>query len=228
MTPERFTRIKAVLNRRQPDLTLLAEDTRKTHNVTALLRTCDATGIYRMHAVNNEGRFPRHRMIEAGSRPWVRTCAHASLEDAVAELRGNGMHLIAAHLSDDAVDYRDVDYTRPTALVVGSELPGLSAAATAIVDQFVAIPMHGMVDSLNVSVATALILYEASRQREAAGMYTHSRLSAEEYSQTLFEWCYPDIARRCRELNVPYPELDDEGYFDSNPINAALQASGGD
>lgn len=226
MNPERFSKIKAVLSSRQPDLTLLAEDTQKPHNVAALLRTCDATGVYRMHAVNPDGVFPRHKMIEAGSRPWVKTRTHLIVDDAVAELRSAGMRLIAAHLSDTAVDYREVDYTQPTALVVGSELPGLSAAAAGQVDQFVMIPMHGMVDSLNVSVATALILYEAARQREAAGLYAHSRLPAVEYDRTLFEWCYPDIARRCREIDSPYPELDDEGYFRDNPFADPAQLSG--
>ena len=226
MTPERFHRIREILTRRQPDLALLAEDTQKTHNVAALLRTCDATGVYRMHAVNPEGHFPRHRMIEWGARPWVRTQAHTDVASAAAELRDAGMQLIAAHLSPDAIDFRDIDYTQPTALVVGSEKPGLSADAARLVDQFVVIPMQGMVDSLNVSVATGLILYEAVRQREEAGMFATSRLPPEEFATTLFEWCYPSVARRCRELNVPYPPLDNDGYFNDNPINAALQASG--
>ena len=226
MTPERFHRIRKILTSRQPDLALLAEDTKKTHNVAALLRTCDATGVYRMHAVNPEGSFPRHRLIESGSRPWVRTRAHTDIQTAVGVLRDEGMQLVAADLSADAVDYREIDYTRPTALIVGSEKPGLSAAAAELVDRFVMIPMHGMVDSLNVSVATALILYEAVRQREQAGMYDASRLPPDEFATTLFEWCYPAVARRCRELRVPYPPLDDDGYFNENPINEALQAAG--
>jgi tRNA (guanosine-2'-O-)-methyltransferase len=90
--------------------------------------------------------------------------------------------------------------------------------AAALADEHVVIPMRGMVDSLNVSVANALILYEAARQREAAGLYDYSRLDPDEYAYTLFEWCYPDIARRCREQRVPYPKLDSDGYFNDNPL----------
>ena len=86
--------------------------------------------------------------------------------------------------------------------------------------------MLGMVESLNVSVAAALILFEAARQREAAGLYQTSRLPEDEYNRTLFEWCYPDIARRCREAGLNYPELDDEGYIISNPFAELDYASG--
>ena len=227
MTPERFRKILAVLNRRQPDLTVLAENVHKTHNIAALTRTCDAVGVYRMHAVSPDGDFERHHMAAAGSEKWVQVRCHATATEAICELRGDGFQICAAHLSDKARDYREIDYTQPTAVVLGSELFGVSDTAAKLADEHILIPMRGMVESLNVSVANALVLYEAARQREAAGLYDKSRLDPEEARLTLFEWCYPEIARRCRNHGVPYPELDEQGYFSDNPLPGGSGHSAG-
>lgn len=223
MTPERFRKIRAVLARRQPDLTVLAENVYKSHNIAALVRTCDAVGVYRLHAVSVGGEFRRHHLIAAGTHKWVRHRLHQDLPGAIGRLRGEGFRILAAHLSPSARDYRDIDYTVPVAIVLGSELAGVSESAAELADEHIRIPMRGMVDSLNVSVANALILYEAARQREAAGLYTSSRLPADEFNRCLFEWCYPDIARRCREHGVAYPELDEDGYFCDNPLPGGKQ-----
>jgi tRNA (guanosine-2'-O-)-methyltransferase len=131
----------------------------------------------------------------------------------VAHLRGEGFTVLAAHLSDRAVDFREVDYTRPLALMMGSELHGVSDEGLESADLHVVIPMQGLVQSLNVSVATALLLFEAQRQRMAAGMYDEPRLSEAELRLRLFEWCYPREAAVFRSRGTPYPELDDEGNW---------------
>jgi tRNA (guanosine-2'-O-)-methyltransferase len=94
----------------------------------------------------------------------------------------------------------------------------LSDAAVAAADDHVAIPMHGLGTSLNVSVAVGVILLEAERQRLAAGFYAQPRLTPEERASTLFEWSYPDIAERCRQLGRPYPPLTADGMLASNPL----------
>ena len=218
MTPERFRKIQQVLRRRQTDLTVLAENVHKSHNIAALIRTCDAVGIYRLHAVSAGGEFPRHHMIAAGTNKWVKTEIHDDVRVAVAALKSDGFTVLAAHLSDGAIDYRDIDYTKPTAVLLGSELTGVSSEAAQLADAHVRIPIHGMVDSLNVSVANALILYEAARQREKSGQYERSRLDSKEFRTTLFEWSYPHIAERCRQQGLPYPELDEDGFFHDNPL----------
>jgi tRNA (guanosine-2'-O-)-methyltransferase len=157
----------------------------------------------------------------------VRNRLHEDLPGAVGRLRDEGFRILAAHLSSSARDYRDIDYTAPVAILLGSELAGVSQSAAELADEHIYIPMRGMVDSLNVSVANALILYEAARQREAAGLYASSRLPEDEFRQRLFEWCYPDIARRCREYGVAYPELDDDGYFCDNPLPGGKQNQAG-
>lgn len=211
MTPERFQRIQSVLQRRQPDLTVLMDNVHKGHNLSAIVRSCDATNIFAVHAVKPSGAIRSHRDITSGSGKWVKTHVHQNTEDAITHLRAQGMQLLAAHLSDAAIDFRQADYTQPTAIILGGELEGVSDLARAEADQHIIIPMGGMVESFNVSVAAALILYEAHRQREAADMYTVSRLEPAMYKRTLFEWTQPTLARFYTRKGITYPELDDNG-----------------
>lgn len=213
MTPARYRKLRRVLDRRQPDLTLLTENVHKSHNISAILRTADAVGIYEAHAISEGGEVPRHHMSSAGSRKWVEVRAHRDLASALRHLRSTGHQILAAHFSDNSVDFREVDYTVPTAILFGSELWGVSDRAADEADRHIVIPMEGMVASLNVSVATALILYEAQRQRQAAGLYDECRLDPALYRRKLFEWCYPEVADQLRRDGRPYPELDENGYL---------------
>ncbi len=218
MTPERFQLLSAALRRRQPDLTVLTDYVHKPHNVAALMRSCDAVGVFEINAVGSGGTFRRARGVSGGSSPWVGVRSHASISTAISELKADGFQVIAAHFSTSSVDYRQPDYTRPTALLLGAELYGVSAEAAALADLHAVLPMRGLVASLNVSVAAALFLYEAARQREAAGQYGESRLPPERFARTLFEWCYPEIATRCQARGVPYPPLTAEGELAANPF----------
>ena len=194
------------------------ENAHKTRNIAALLRTCDAVGVLRMHAVAQSD-IRRHHMVSAGSRKWVPLKRHPTVRGACNALHDQGFRILAAHQSRRAIDFREADYTRPSAILLGGELFGVSAIAAAEADQHITVPMLGMVASLNVSVAGALVLYEAMRQREAAGLYDRSRLDAETHEKLLFEWAYPRVARRCRELGVAYPALDAEGSLIDNPFD---------
>lgn len=211
MTPERYARLTAVLNQRQPDLTVLLDNVHKPHNAAAIVRTADAVGILEVHAVWPTPRLRPNPGRSAGSQRWVRVRTHPNLPDAMAHVKATGHQLVAAHPAPEALDYRELDYTRPTALLLGAELFGVSPAGLEAADALVTIPMHGMVGSLNVSVAAALILFEAERQRRRAGLYDGCRLDPETYRRLLFEWGYPGIADVCRRRGEPYPELDDEG-----------------
>jgi tRNA (guanosine-2'-O-)-methyltransferase len=150
-------------------------------------------------------------MSSGGAGKWVKVCTHRDLNSAISELRGRGMQIAAAHLDDEAVDYREVDFTRPTAVMLGAELEGISPAGLDQTDVNLLVPMAGMVQSLNVSVAAAVILFEARRQRQAAGLYDRRRIDEAVYARTLFEWCHPQVADYCRRKNHPYPALDDNG-----------------
>jgi tRNA (guanosine-2'-O-)-methyltransferase len=218
MTPERFAKLKAALARRQPDLTVFMDAVNKSHNVSAIIRTADAVGIHRLHALSTGASLRRHHMIGGGAVDYVRLTLHSSTADALAALRGEGWRLVAAHAGDDARDYRDVDYTAKVAIMVGAELVGVSQEALAAADERVAIPMRGLGSSLNVSVAAGVMLLEAERQRHAAGLYDSSRLTRAEHDETLFEWCYPEIAERCRRRGRPYPPLTADGRLAANPL----------
>ena len=223
MTPERFLKIKTVLGRRQPDLTVLTDSVHKSHNISAILRTCDAVGIHRVHAVSSGGDLRRHHMISGGSQRWVDVVVHTSSEEATSILKSQGWRLVAAHPEDSAKDYRDIDYTQKVAIIFGSELEGLTPNITKKVDDVIAIPTNGFVASLNVSVAAALILFEARHQRETQGLYDQSRLSCEEFNNTLFEWAYPQIAERCRMRDQPYPALTQDGALRTNPFVSSIK-----
>lgn len=210
--PRRFRRLARVLAARQPDLTVLMEHVHKAHNFSAVLRSCDAVGVYEAHAVLLGGRTPSsRRMSAAGTGRWVGVVSHPTIDAGVAELKQRGFRVLAAHLSERAIDFREVDYTLPTALLLGQERDGVSERARDLADGEIVIPMRGMVTSLNVSVAAALMLYEAQRQRAAAGLYERSRLDPELYRRRLFEWAYPRQAELCRRHGAPYPPLGEDG-----------------
>ena len=217
MTPDRRQRIDTVLANRQPDLTVVAENLHKPRNFSAVVRTCDAVGIAEVHAVYPDGQPPRHWHTAQGAVKWVELKCHANVNSACEGLQESGYQLLAAHLSEQAIDYREVDYTRPTALVMGTELFGVSNEALRHVHQEISIPMLGMSQSLNVSVACAIVLYEAVAQRRAAGLYGHNRLPAAEHERLRFEWLHPVIAEYCRKHGLPYPALDEEGELLSDP-----------
>jgi tRNA (guanosine-2'-O-)-methyltransferase len=213
MTPERFERLKWILARRQHDLTVLMDRVHKPHNFAAVLRTCDAVGVRRAHIVPAPDYRPRSRTAMGASR-YVPVVRHESLAAAIDRSHEAGMQVLAAHPSADAVDYRSIDYTRPTALLLGTELEGLSDEALNAADRLIAVPMEGAVASLNVSVAAAVVLYEAQRQRSAAGRYDAPLPDDDETRRTLFEWSYPRIADLCRRRGVPYPDLEEDGEID--------------
>ena len=211
MNPRRFKRIQEVLARRQPDLTVLMEQVNKPHNFAAILRNCDAVGVLEAHVVPPEKEIRLSNHTSAGTAKWVSVRTHPHVRDAARHLKARGFRILAAHPSPDALDFREVDFTRPVALMVGAELEGISEEGLALAEERVVIPMAGMARSLNVSVATALLLFEAQRQRMEAGMYEESRLPKEEFQRLLFEWCHPELAALLRARNTPYPPLSPEG-----------------
>jgi tRNA (guanosine-2'-O-)-methyltransferase len=189
------------------------ERVNKPHNFSAILRNCDAVGVLRAHVVPPEKEIDLHHHTSGGTTRWVQVQVHGTVEAAGETLKASGFKILAAHPSEGAVDFREVDLTRPVAFMVGAELDGLSESGLSVADEAVQIPMVGMVHSLNVSVATALLLYEALRQRQAAGLYGRSRLPEREYHRILFEAAYPEIAKVLQSRNEPYPRLSPNGEF---------------
>ena len=210
MSPERYQRIRNVLAKRQTDLTVCLENVHKPHNVSAVVRTCDAVGIHRVHTVW-EKKYQLRGATAMGSEQWVRQTNHDNIDEAISQLKRQGMQILVTHLSPTAVGFREVDYTKPTAIIFGQERYGVTDEAIAMADQDIVIPMAGMVQSLNVSVAAALVLYEAQRQRELAGMYDVVHLPEEECQKLLFERGYPRLCKLCKSKGLAYPHIDDMG-----------------
>ncbi|WP_293746641.1 tRNA (guanosine(18)-2'-O)-methyltransferase TrmH [uncultured Paraglaciecola sp.] len=215
MTPERYARIRHFLSLRQPSLTLCLEQLNKPHNVSAIVRSCDAVGVNEIHAVWNEKPHIR-KSTAMGSENWVYTKEHANIEDAVSHLKTKNMQILVTNLSDNAVDFREINYTLPTAIILGQEKHGATQEAVSAADQDIIIPMVGMVQSLNVSVAAALILYEAQRQRQLAGMYNSQQLPEQACQKMLFEAGFPRLREVCDRKGLPYPHIDNKGYIDAD------------
>jgi len=211
MTPVRLVKYKTTLAKRQLDLTIITDQVNKGQNIAALIRTCDAVGVHNAHVVTPKGGFREHKRTARGSQKWVNVVRHDTIDSAIQVAKQQGMQLVSAHFSDQAVDYRELDYTVPTALILGAEMHGVSAKALIASDHQVVIPMLGMVDSFNVSVAAAVILLEAQRQRALSGSYDKPQIRGAPYDQTLFRWSHPKVADFCHQHGLVYPSMDEHG-----------------
>jgi tRNA (guanosine-2'-O-)-methyltransferase len=188
-TARRIDRVRRVLSLRQPDLRVVLESVTNAHNASAALRTCDAAGVLHVHLVNpGPEAWPVNAAISTRSDKWLEIHRHASLADCLAELRKKKIRVAAACLEEDASDYGSLDFTRPTALLFGNESEGVSREALERSDVRLKIPMLGMVQSLNLSVSVGILLYEALRQRRAAGLLDRRRLSPSEYRRLRLKW----------------------------------------
>lgn len=190
-TSRRQERVRSVLERRQPDLTVVLENIHDPHNVSAILRSCDAVGVLRAHAVYTieeppPGAFARQ--TSASAAKWVEVTRHDSIEACYSHLWESGFTILATALGQDSRPLHDWDLTQPTAIVLGNEMRGASAEAVARADGTIEIPMAGMVQSLNVSVAGAVCLYEAYRQRAALGHYAAPKIDAEMLAALQEDW----------------------------------------
>lgn len=211
MTPARFARINRVLDLRQPDLHVVVENVHKPHNLAAIARSCDAVGALNVHAVSKNERMTVSQKAAMGTGKWLVLHHHSRSQDAFSVLKTQNVQLVAVSPTTRACDYRDLDYTIPTALVVGTELDGLRDDTIDACDHQVVIPMQGMVASLNVSVACALVLFEVQRQRQMAGLYAHPSINHEWRAQLLFQMCHPALADYCQRHQLDYPSLDNNG-----------------
>lgn len=187
---ERVARVRRVLSCRQPDLRLVLANIHDPHNVSAILRSCDAFGVMRVHLYYTNEKFPAlgHKS-SASARKWVEAVRHPNAEELVGSLRAEGMQVLGTAFDETARPLPEWDFTKPTAVIFGNEHRGLDPELAALVPDRVYIPMSGMVQSLNVSVAAAITLYEAWRQRSARGMFDSSRLEPEALEALVKEWC---------------------------------------
>ncbi len=211
--PRRFERIKNVLNCRMKNLTVLVEAVNKPHNLSAILRTCDAAGVFEANFISEKDKVKTFNSTAQGSQKWVKLNNHETTISAVSELKKKGFKLYGTTLNEKSTDYRNFDYSENTCFVLGAEKWGLSDQLISKVDESIFIPMSGMVQSLNVSVAASILLFEAIRQRKSKSLLPlkGEGLSTEEYDKTLFEWSYPELASIYRKSGNKYPKINQYG-----------------
>lgn len=191
MTPKRFNKFSYVTGKRQKYLTLVLENIHDPHNVSAIFRSDEAVGVDRIYLIYNTCRFPKiGKTSSASARKWITTEKFDNVKDCFAELKKNRFRIYSTHMSGSKKDKSlyDLDLTKRTALVLGNEHSGVSDDVKELSDKNFLIPMYGMIQSLNVSVAAAVCLYEALRQRTVKGMYERSRYTKKELKDKLTDY----------------------------------------
>ncbi len=193
MTPERKDKLLKVLSKRQPDITVLLENVFDPHNISAVMRTCDAVGVQEIHILNSK--IPRHKKwgtrSSSSAAKWLTVHQFENAEECFSALRKKYSKILTTHLSSDAVSLYEIDMTEPIALVFGNEHSGVSDEIRAMADGNFVIPQVGIIRSLNISVACAVTLYEAFRQKNAAGHYNRDQMDHVMKQQLLEEWSLP-------------------------------------
>jgi tRNA (guanosine-2'-O-)-methyltransferase len=188
-TEKRKQKIISVANARQKSLRIVLENIHDPHNVSAIFRTCDAVGVHKVSLLYTVEKFPRiGKKSSASAFKWVEKDKFRDVEACYNSLREDGFTILASSICEDAVSLFDLDLTKKVAIVLGNEHRGVSEEAVKLADKKFLIPMHGMVQSLNVSVASAVVLYEAFRQRLKKKMYDKSEYSSDEMSELLQSW----------------------------------------
>jgi len=194
MTTERREKLLKVLRQRQAGITVVMENVQDPHNISAVMRTCDAVGIQDIYILTTK--IPRHKKFGAKSSSsaakWLTVHQFEDASLCFEALRKRYDTILTTHLSTDAIGLYEVDFTKNVALVFGNEHSGVSEEVRALADGNFIIPQMGIIQSLNISVACAVSIYEAYRQKHAAGHYAQASLPAHQMEQLLNEWGFEE------------------------------------
>jgi tRNA (guanosine-2'-O-)-methyltransferase len=190
MTPEREDRLFSVLNKRQNDLTVVLENVFDPHNISAVMRTCDAVGIQEIYVLNTK--IPRHKKwgsrSSSSAAKWLSIHQFTDTAECIAALRKNYSTIMATHLGAASVELYEINFAKSIALIFGNEHSGVSEEILSMTDGNFIIPQVGMIRSLNISVACAVTLYEAFRQKNAAHHYKERKLKEPDFNKLWHEW----------------------------------------
>ena len=196
MTPERKEKLTSILRHRQANLAIVMENVQDPHNISAVMRTCDAVGIQHIYILNTK--IPRHKKWGARSSSsaakWLTVHQYDNADECFEELRKRYKKIYTTHLSADAVSLHELNLTEPVALVFGNEHSGVSDEIISMADGNFIIPQVGIIRSLNISVACAVTLYEAFRQKNNAGHYNEPQLKGAQLETLRTEWGFIDEA----------------------------------
>ena len=188
MTEQRYNKLKNVVFQRQKYLTIVLENVHDPHNVSAVLRSCDAVGIDKVYLIYNTNKFPKiGRVSSASAKKWIELTKFSNVDDCFTELRKEKYKIYSTHMSDTGKNKSlyEFDLTKKVAIVFGNEHLGVTEDVKIKSDSNLIIPMYGMIQSLNISVSVAVCLYEALRQRDTKGMYKKSQYTKAELKNKL-------------------------------------------
>lgn len=189
LTPERRKKIGDVAAARQYSMRMIIENVHDPHNVSAIFRTCDSVGIPEVDLIYNVEKFPKiGKKSSASAFKWVKKKRYETVKECYDTLHEQGFKIYASMCTPEAKEFYSLDLTGKVAFVMGNEHRGVTEEAASLADETFFIPMYGFVQSLNVSVAAAVMLYEALRQRKAKGLYDKSELPDEELQKLINEW----------------------------------------
>ncbi|MES1223967.1 MAG: RNA methyltransferase [Bacteroidota bacterium] len=190
MTPERHERLQNVLNKRQGNLTVVLENVFDPHNISAVMRTCDAVGIQDIYVLNTK--IPRHKKwgekSSSSAAKWLTIHEYSNVEECFTALRLKYKLILTTHLAGNSISLYDINFTESTALVFGNEHDGVSEEIRMLADGNFIIPQMGIIRSLNISVACAVSLYEAFRQKHNAGQYDKPSFGKKESEALMSKW----------------------------------------
>lgn len=195
MKETRKERLLSVLHKRQPDLTVVLENVFDPHNVSAVMRSCDAVGIQEIYVLNT--RIPPHKKwgfkSSSSAAKWLSIHQFEDAALCFQALRSKYQRILTTHLTTDTVSLYEIDFTASIALVFGNEQTGVSDETRAMADGNFIIPQMGIIRSLNISVACAVSIFEAMRQKQQAGHYKQPRLPIAQQQQLLNEWGFEQV-----------------------------------
>jgi tRNA (guanosine-2'-O-)-methyltransferase len=203
MTPERQAKFETVLIKRQFNLAVVLENIEDPHNISAVMRTCDAVGIQDIYVVTTS--IPKHPRFgpksSSSAAKWLTIHQFDSVEACIKEIRPLYQTILTTRLSSDAVDLYDIDFAASSiALVFGNEHDGVSEAMQQVADGNFIIPQVGMIQSLNISVACAISIYEAYRQKKVAGHYDQKSVSDQREQAIVSVWSKKKEKFRFKDL----------------------------
>lgn len=199
-TDRRIERMREVAARRQLDLQVVIDHVHDPHNASAILRTSDGFGLQTINLLYAREEFPEiSNPVAAYTKRWMSIRRFEDARTLVEALHADGLRVLATDLAPGTIDYREVDWTRPHAVVFGNEHRGCTPEVIALADASIAIPMQGMAQSFNVSVSAGIILGEAFRQRATAGMYGTPETMTEGQEALAREWLDREVRRELRQ-----------------------------
>jgi len=192
LTDERRQKFEHVASKRQSNFAVVLENIHDEHNIGAILRSCEAVGVYNVYIINTDPRLQNKKKYKElstskGALKWMDTRIYFDLKEGMNDVCKNYKRVLTTHLSEDAISIYDTDLTDSVALVFGNEHEGITDEMLSYADANIRIPQVGLVQSLNVSVAAAVSLFEMMRQRSVKGLYANAYDSSNLVHKAVYE-----------------------------------------